>query len=1197
MRRMLMVSLGLLLIATAQTGLATVFEKDVTKSVNPAPHASLAERGPVAERDPLLRDGTEDLFGLPVFSGSRWEQDPLDVVGNVIEVGTTYYDLQHNQTAGRTITVDRSGYARFVWTKSDATLASRHIQYNMHAFGSLLLPGGVQVDNSNRAGYATLASDDGGRGIPAYHGFEAAGGSPLATVAKSEFYIGPFEWSQPDTFSDSFGAVTPIWPKTALGQYGFVHLVSTQPNSPDGTLPFYYSRSEPVGSGPVIWQTVDSLDGVPVQFMLVDTTVGVSANVAASRISGRTAMVWNKLLRDPQTGDPLAQVSDLYVQISEDNGLNWGAPINVTNFCKPAADCPDQDWATCNGDTLRAWVDNSVLFDNQDDLHVAFTAVSYHYRDNNGDVVNDVGEPRSAILHWNSGTNEISTIANAFGEWTIPGGWTTAGANHRAVCKPSLSIDTTSTVDPAGELYCSYWRAMPDQWSAEMYPMGDVFVSRSENGGQDWSVGYNVTQTDGGQNAPVGNSLSERDPRLAEVAAREPGGFDWFLYLFYELDHEAGTGILSEGALTNNQLLFQLVPLDSIPTSPLVPPLYVPTHSTATGACQYVNQYGTEACEQKTECECALLSGTYMGDGTPECIVDAPCGIDTVFTETFDSLEDNSLPAGWLQVDVDSGFCTQFNRNSTWRVLSYGAFSHSQPKVLMNNFNDNVLPNDDWVIIPVGSLSGPIMFSYWCATQQLEYPESYELRVSTTGTNPADFSTLLHAEYNVPTTWAKHTFNLTEFAGAPFYIAFHHISIDKFVIKVDDVTLTAGASVPDDHCPGQTIECLPFTASGNNCCATPDWQDCGISTREIFYNYTPSSTTTARLSLCDSPESWNSYISIYEAGENGSCTDSFQVGCLDDGCADPMHVNQLFTFTGGQTYYILVCGYFLEDCGEYVFNMTDETDYSQPDTLYYDNEEAFAAYIDSVWARVRFTPPSNFTLRNAYLKTVWGNEADGPCEFKVYVTPPGPGVAIAEATACVPNSFGWGDPQWVSATLDNPWTMNAGADFWVVAGPQSHGAPGPVSGWKALLATSSSGRSTQSSTGLYGPYIAASADFMLRVGGELALGSPDSLVIEPAANGADIELYWGSVSGASEYSIYRSTSPITTPVPEDLIGTSLTPDYVDAGVLVGGDQQVYYVVTATQSAWLSSNGETGPLKSEGSRASEVIHRPMQVKAR
>jgi subtilisin-like proprotein convertase family protein len=171
---------------------------------------------------------------------------------------------------------------------------------------------------------------------------------------------------------------------------------------------------------------------------------------------------------------------------------------------------------------------------------------------------------------------------------------------------------------------------------------------------------------------------------------------------------------------------------------------------------------------------------------------------EIIISENFDSYGNDQLPTSWTQVDVDGGYCAQFVRNSTWQVFNYGAANaHSGTNVAMNHYNDNGLANNDWLILPQQNLSGTITLSYWVATQQATYPESYEVKVSTTGTQPANFTNLIYSNSSVPAAWTQQTHDLSAYAGAPFYIAFHYISVDMFVIKLDDLVLEAGT--PSAH--------------------------------------------------------------------------------------------------------------------------------------------------------------------------------------------------------------------------------------------------------------------------------------------------------------------------------------------------------------------------------------------------------------
>lgn len=202
---------------------------------------------------------------------------------------------------------------------------------------------------------------------------------------------------------------------------------------------------------------------------------------------------------------------------------------------------------------------------------------------------------------------------------------------------------------------------------------------------------------------------------------------------------------------------------------------------------------------------------------------------ETIISENFDALANGTLPTGWTQVDVDGGYCAQFARNSTWQVYNYSAANaHSGTNVVMCHYNDAALPNNDWLILPSQNLSGTITLSYWAASQDADYLDSYEVKVSTAGAQPADFTHLIQSFTDVPAVWAQHTLDLSAYAGAPFYVAFHYNSIDEFALKIDDLLLEAGAAAPhgaiagtvtDDEThvrvPGVTVEVVgtPLTTT------------------------------------------------------------------------------------------------------------------------------------------------------------------------------------------------------------------------------------------------------------------------------------------------------------------------------------------------------------------------------------------------
>lgn len=163
---------------------------------------------------------------------------------------------------------------------------------------------------------------------------------------------------------------------------------------------------------------------------------------------------------------------------------------------------------------------------------------------------------------------------------------------------------------------------------------------------------------------------------------------------------------------------------------------------------------------------------------------------ESLLAEDFEWAAPGTLPDGWMQVDEDGGYCSWFAAPSQWRVYRRGDFpAHSGSKIVFCHYNDQALPNDDWLILPRVHAGGTVTLRYWAASQDPSYPESYEVRVSTGGTEPADFATLIHSASSLPADWTLFEHDLSAFANQPFYVAFRYTSVDRFALKLDDVQI------------------------------------------------------------------------------------------------------------------------------------------------------------------------------------------------------------------------------------------------------------------------------------------------------------------------------------------------------------------------------------------------------------------------
>lgn len=467
-------------------------------------------------------------------------------VGSVYQAGITWYDLQHNVTQGRSIGVDATGNVHVAWTHMGSPNPStRHIRYNVWNPTTELMQfsGGVQVDGSARAGFTTLGVTADGFAIPAFHQFGPPVNPQLTGAVDFMPRTGAFIASTPPYLIENEAEINCIWPKIALDNNNTMHVVSVFSAIGD----FYYSRGIPVISGNVAsginW---DFFPPNNVQFVHIDSTTTVSPDIAASMTSQRIAIAYANLRPGAFNAD--SRNNDLFLIISDDAGDTWNAPVNLTQF----ADI----------DSQRVFGDLCVFFDDNDNIHVAFTTCLFHEQ---GPGLFTTSPYRARIYHWSENTPSFSVIAS---NWTE--GQYLPGQNKLNLAIPSLSVDALT-----GHIFCSYQKFSQDAWSDSLFASSDAWVSVSTDNGLNWSAGRNVTDTNPLVNpAPAGQLQNERDITMSTYVTYS--GISAYLNLFWQLDLDAGTSLVSEGVATENPLYYQRIPTEEIPFTPLVP--NVPLH-------------------------------------------------------------------------------------------------------------------------------------------------------------------------------------------------------------------------------------------------------------------------------------------------------------------------------------------------------------------------------------------------------------------------------------------------------------------------------------------------------------------------------------------------------------------------------------------------------------------------------------------
>ncbi|MCX6829809.1 MAG: hypothetical protein NT002_11095, partial [candidate division Zixibacteria bacterium] len=492
-------------------------------------------------------------------------------------IGVTTYDNQHNGRMGRQVDWRGSQVVHFVWTKQTSTYyppgGLRRTGYQAYDAGigdftqvGVSDSGGCDIHAilNNTSGYVTLDVDTEGKVVIANHHTETGSAADYATTIWYDYspgacYFAPYKSKVPDStmdyFADPLNENRYIWPSMEYQAWNgdtVTHVFARQ--NKNSYVPAYIVYFRRQGS-----DTLGAWDYPP---MMVDTVNDFAQTVTASRVSGKVALCW--LMCYPGIigdGESIQRggnqrVNDVFYMMSTDMGATWGPKVNVTKF-----DSSKAGWL--------AHTDMSALIDTQDKLHIIWDA--REYGPEGGGVWRAFFGSR--LFHWDEGNNLVRTIKDA--NWDLADDGCTGGAwNEMSIVKMQISEcdgnfyalfvqynDIANGI--TNDCHQSNWTANNPSGSAN----GELFISVSDNGGLNWDIARNLTntRTPHCDTAGSGNPVicgSEMWPSMSRFGMDRSGG-DWtgipivdpsgsytgnmFLDVFYVQDKYPGGCIQDQG--------------------------------------------------------------------------------------------------------------------------------------------------------------------------------------------------------------------------------------------------------------------------------------------------------------------------------------------------------------------------------------------------------------------------------------------------------------------------------------------------------------------------------------------------------------------------------------------------------------------------------------------------------------------------
>ncbi|MBK6909421.1 MAG: T9SS type A sorting domain-containing protein [bacterium] len=453
-------------------------------------------------------------------------------------VGNTWRDYQGNGTLGRMIAVGPNGDVHFVWTNGLSDGLARDCFYNCwdDASDSLLSQDGYSMNGFHRSSYPTIVVHSHGYGVSSFNSLHYTGQPAVATAFDFFPCSGAFTpyWA-------GVGDSIAYWPKTDMDRQDRIHLVGT---SFEPEMRIYYARAFIDDTSNMDFEIIWDVTLVEIAS---EGIISPGVDIACSRLSDRVAVAW--VVDPPGDYDP----ENIVMRISDDGGETWSGVLPVTDL-PPIDTMCTQAPEICNGDTFRPWHDLSILLDDDDNVHIAFSASGYYYFDENGEA-NPGHTYLSSIWHWSEFTQEFTLIGEAW----HPHDTHALGENNLMCQKPSLAIDTTT-----GYMYCGFQQFDRRAYSVSGYPMGEFYLSKSWDLGASWTLPINVSNTPGDTAMPEnGDHPSERDITLAKYVT------DGTVHAQYIHDRSAGSTPWFEGETTLNEVVYMRVPDRDMPWLPL----------------------------------------------------------------------------------------------------------------------------------------------------------------------------------------------------------------------------------------------------------------------------------------------------------------------------------------------------------------------------------------------------------------------------------------------------------------------------------------------------------------------------------------------------------------------------------------------------------------------------------------------------
>ncbi|WP_159779139.1 T9SS-dependent choice-of-anchor J family protein [Flavobacterium sp. 9AF] len=165
------------------------------------------------------------------------------------------------------------------------------------------------------------------------------------------------------------------------------------------------------------------------------------------------------------------------------------------------------------------------------------------------------------------------------------------------------------------------------------------------------------------------------------------------------------------------------------------------------------------------------------------------CGAAISINEDFENTATGAIPNCWSLYNGGDA--------NTWAVQNnFPNYPHTGTKFARITYSTTA--HNDLLITPPFTVTANVsdLISFWSRNYSATYIDRFNVLVSTTGNQLADFTEVLASNIGPSTTYTKYTYDLSPYIGQTIYFAIQAISTDQFYLFIDDL-MTEGTPLCD----------------------------------------------------------------------------------------------------------------------------------------------------------------------------------------------------------------------------------------------------------------------------------------------------------------------------------------------------------------------------------------------------------------